>query len=187
MFYLNRLSRRLCRVVLVKNKYNTKLLTRYFCSVIKSHNIIVVEERWLMDSTRPDALEALEIEKEWLMERLERIEMAISVLTGLETKKNSETTNAPIKRTTNAPGRMKKKIIKRGNVVQWAAEVSKVFNTHLNLMPGDVLEKLTENGVPGLDDKDVRKSVYATLNRKVRQGELFQNDNGMYCKNLNFM
>lgn len=135
-----------------------------------------------MNSTTDDILKALNEKKVWHEEQLQRIVAAISALTGACPSVPVVDKPVLLRRRTAPPPNIE--TVKPGvGRVQWAAEVSKVFVEHDKMKPMDIIDRLAENGVPNLDDKEVKKSVYATLKRKVDQGELVKTEHGEYCRN----
>lgn len=138
----------------------------------------------IMDSTFNKILEDLKKERTRLLSDVSRIDNAILALSG-ENILPASLPDLPNKQT-----RKRRKLIPktgrtaamRRDSVKWSLEINKVFDVKNCLLPGTVIEELKNNGVPGLDDANVKKSVYATLNRKVSTGELFKNEKGEYVK-----
>ena len=116
-----------------------------------------------MKSQRPDVIELLEIERDWHKEQIQRIDIALAALRGetIETKRKEITVKT----------------------IPWASEITKVFKEHNDLELKDVRNKLAENGIPEALEKKYNPTIYQTLVRKVKQGEL-EKVNGRYCKKL---
>jgi hypothetical protein len=131
-----------------------------------------------MDNTRPDILGTLKSEEDWLVKELRRVRLAISAYEGnLDEPCDKQQVIKP------KPTLIRRRApIRKRGAVQWADEIRKVFDELDEVTPADVIEQLTKNGVENLDDKNIAKSVYATLARKVTNGELYKRDGGKYCK-----
>ncbi len=139
-----------------------------------------------MDNTINNILEDLKRQKERLALDIKRIDNAILALSSQDTLDNQPAPERKIKR-------RKRKLVKvkvgsgrtkemRESSVKWSFEIDKVFDKNNNLLPGAVVEELKNNGVPGLNDVNTKKRVYATLNRKVSNEDLFKNEAGEYFK-----
>lgn len=133
-----------------------------------------------MDSTINGILKDLKEERIRLCLDIKRIDMAIAALTGEEPTEIPED-SIPVltpKAKQRQGGRTHEM---RNKSVRWSQEVDKVFVENDMLKPVDVIKILIENGVQGLDDANTRKSVYATLNRKLGK-TLMKKKTGEYYK-----
>jgi len=140
-----------------------------------------------MDNTIAEILKNMKHERKRIAIDLKRLDNAILALSSQETPTKQVTPSKTIRKRKSKMVKVKSGFTgrtkeMRESSVKWSFEVNRVFETKNNLLPGAVVEELKNNGVPGLDDTSTKKRVYATLNRKVKTGDLFQNEVGEYYK-----
>ena len=140
-----------------------------------------------MNNKIAEILNNMKHEREQMAHDLQLLDNAILALSSQETPANQIVPANTIKRRKSKMVKVKSGFTgrtkeMRESSVKWSFEINRVFETKNNLLPGAVVEELIDNGVPGLDDVNTKKRVYATLNRKVKTGELFKNEAGEYCK-----
>jgi len=117
-----------------------------------------------MGTKRPDVIELLESERDWHKEQIERIDLALKVLRG-----------QPIKEETKSTASEK---------IQWAREISSVFVEFGELTLKQVREKLAIKGISKALESRYNPTIFSTLKRKVKQGELEKVEYGRYRKTL---
>lgn len=113
-------------------------------------------------SGRPDVIEVLKRERDYHMEQLKRINMALAVLEGEVT------------------GNIDDKPEKRK--IEWTAEIIKLFDECDRLDFDQVRQKLAERGVTEAVENRYRNTVYTTLKRKVDENVLSKGADGCYSK-----
>ena len=104
-----------------------------------------------MNNKRPDIIEMLEAEKGYHAEQIERIDIALKALRGEKTELVGLPTPKP---------------------VHWAARINEVFKEFDGLLLKDVRNKLAQKGIPQALDKKYTPTIYSTLKRKQKRGEL---------------
>ena len=114
-----------------------------------------------MENSRPTIIEMLEQEKGHYLEQLRRINIALDALRG-DTK--VESNNVPKRR------------------IPWSEEISGIFKHNDHLAMKDIRNTLAERGYPEATENRMKATVYQTLMRKVKQGELQKTENGIYHK-----
>jgi hypothetical protein len=113
-------------------------------------------------SGRPDVIEVLKKERDYHMEQVKRINMALAVLEG------------EVTRTTDDKPETRK--------IEWTAEILKLFDEFEQLDFEQARNKLAERGVPeGLESR-YRNTIYTTLKRKVDEGVLVKGANKVYSR-----
>ena len=115
-----------------------------------------------MKTNRPDVIEVLEREKEYYLDQIKRINIALSALRGESIETKTDTT----------PTRK----------IEWTAEIVKLFDEYDELNLKQVREKLSEKGITEALDEKYRSTINTTLNRKAKDGILFKTENGGYRK-----
>ena len=115
-----------------------------------------------MPDDRPDVIKMLKKEREYHLEQVKRINIALSALEGGTTIDSSGET---------AP-----------RSIGWSAAIDKLFReTDEWLTLNDVRKQLSESGIPEAIDKKNRNTIYSTLIRKVNKTKtLVKDDDGRY-------
>lgn len=128
--------------------------------------------RFKMDKSRPDVIQLLNFEKEYHMEQIHRINVAIAALRGETNKSEPETTQ-----------KKKKRLIK------WAAEIKKIFDSGLELNLKELRDMLMEKGISEVMGKSGKNAVYSTVSRlkSDKYKYLEQIENGKYRKKQRFV
>ena len=115
-----------------------------------------------MDNNKPDILETLEKERRWHTEQIKRIDLAITALNSKSLEKE------PVKLPTEK--------------VPWAAEISNLFKEFNTLTMKGIREKLAAKGYPQALQRSYNPTIFATVQRKVKQGEIVKVEHGRYKK-----
>ena len=116
-----------------------------------------------MTGKRPDVITMLEKEREYHLDQVKRINIALAALTGATT-----TTEKPAAQKTYNVG--------------WAAAIDALFeSTDEWLDLQQIRNKLAENGLPGAIEDKNRNTVYSTLIRKATKTKtLEKSEDGKY-------
>ena len=113
-----------------------------------------------MEQNRPDVIQILEKEKQYHIDQIKRINVAIKALTdGTEAIQRVETTTRQ---------------------VSWSAEISKLFDDFGELSFNEIRNKLIEKGITKAVEDKYRSTIQATVRRKVLGKELEQTPKGAY-------
>lgn len=96
--------------------------------------------------------------KEWHLQQLHRINQA------LEASHNKQHPLYPRKK------------------VSWQQEIKKIFQTHNNLRPIEVIQLLVENGIVDAAVLNRKGNVYATMAQMTKDGILKKTQRGIYQK-----
>jgi hypothetical protein len=117
-----------------------------------------------MTDDRPDIITVLEKEKEYYLEQVKRINLALSALTGDATTPDDQP--------------------KTKKTISWAAKIDEIFNnTDEWLTLEEVRQRLSEMGLTEAIEKEYRNTVYSTLHRKATQTKVLEKDeDGRYRK-----
>ncbi len=105
-----------------------------------------------MNSGRLDVIEVLEKEREYHLEQVKRINMALAALKGQVTKAED---NRPESRR-----------------IEWTTEIVRLFDTGEELDLEQVRQALANRGTPEALEPRFRNTVYTTLMRKVQDKTL---------------
>lgn len=117
---------------------------------------LLSEENGIMK--RPDVLEMLEREKRWYLDEIRRINRAIAAVKEDQGSTDSEAARIP-----------------------WKKKIKEVMAEREPLTMKQVRDLLAENGIPEAVERKYKPTVYSTLMRMVKQGELTKAD-GAYWK-----
>ncbi len=124
-----------------------------------------------MDGKRLDVVEVLKREKEYYLEQIKRINIALDALT-------TESTNNKIGQTGGAP--------KRSRRVKWMHEVEGLFGSYDELSIDDIQKKLIEKGIPEANTPGGRNSINTTLVRLDRdKGKIMKTVSGTWATAAN--
>jgi hypothetical protein len=117
-----------------------------------------------MQSRRLDVLEILEKEKEYYLEQIKRINIALAALKGELPQDVVEN----------------KKILHKKGKVQWKAEIDKLYETNNVFTVDEIQDQLIENGIVEAKGAKGKSSISTTLIRKTKKGELKKISAGTY-------
>ena len=118
-----------------------------------------------MNKSRPDVIEVLNLEKEYHVEQLRRINIALAALKGEDVKNDTDVSKP-----------------KRKRSIKWAAEIRNIFDTDLELNLKELRSKLVEKGVPEAMDDSGKNAVYSTVSRLKNREYLERTEEGKYRK-----
>lgn len=111
-----------------------------------------------MPSISHDVITLLQQEQQWHQLQLRRITLALEVA-----KQPTQPVVQPRK-------------------IQWRKEILQIFQQQNNLLPGEVITHLLENGITEAAMLHRRSNVYVTLTRLVKHGVLEKTATGRYRK-----
>jgi hypothetical protein len=109
-----------------------------------------------MQNRRLDVLEILEREKEYHLEQIKRINIALSALKGELPQNVVESEKTPLKR----------------RKVQWKIEIDKLFEISDVLTVDEIQQQLVEKGIDAAEGAKAKSAITTTLIRKAKKGEL---------------
>lgn len=117
-----------------------------------------------MAEDRPDIITVLEKEKEYHLEQVKRINLALSALTGETTTPDDQP--------------------KTRKTLSWASKIDEIFNkTDEWLTLEEVRQRLSEMGLTEAIEQEYRNTVYSTLHRKATKTKVLEKDEeGRYRK-----
>jgi len=116
---------------------------------------------------RLDAVETLEREKEFYLDQIRRINVALSALKGEITQGVAIET---------------KTIHKRKNKTSWKQEIVNLFHSYNELSKNEIQQKLVENGIVEAEGTKGKNAINTTLKRMIDKGGLVLTENGNYQK-----
>ena len=115
---------------------------------------------------RLDVVEILVQEKEFYIEQIERINVALAALGSLGEKSRSVLRENP----------------KQSRKVKWMAETEKIFETNASVSVDLIQKKMIEKGITQADSTGGRNAINTTLTRLVGKGKIIRGRDGMYRK-----
>lgn len=125
-----------------------------------------------MGTNRPDIIELLELEKEFYAEQIRRVNIALAALRG-ETH-TTEPTSTSVSTTTTQQSRK----------VKWKAEITKIYDTGVELDLEKLRNRLAENGFAEALSPRGKNAVYSTISRLTTDGALTKTGFGKYRKKI---
>ena len=114
-----------------------------------------------MNEKRLDVVDVLKREKEYYVQQIKRINVALSALRGEPPEQE--------------PGTTKRK---RTKPIAWTAEIREIFEDGLELNMKELRNRLVERGYVEANEQSGKNSVYSTVSRMISNGHLEKTDTG---------
>lgn len=116
---------------------------------------------------RLDVVEILTREKEFYIEQVKRINIALAALTN----PGGQNQTVPL---LGKP--------KQSRKVKWMAEAEKIFETNANVSVDFIQKKMVEKGIMQASSPGGRNAINTTLTRLVGKGKIVKGNDGIYHK-----